>query len=55
MLPIATTYLSNHDHSHITWQAGARHNEGSKQWYRTQPYAITLLTSPGTPMIQNGQ
>jgi pullulanase/glycogen debranching enzyme len=52
---IATTYLSNHDHSHVTWQAGARHNDGSKKWYRTQPYAIALLTCPGTPMIQNGQ
>ena len=52
---IATTYLSNHDHSHVTWQAGARSNEGSKKWYRTQPYAIALFTCPGTPMIQNGQ
>ncbi len=52
---VATTYLSNHDHSHVTWQAGARKNEGSKKWYRTQPYAIALLTAPGTPMIQNGQ
>ena len=52
---VATTYLSNHDHSHVTWQAGARDNDGSKKWYRTQPYAIALLTCPGTPMIQNGQ
>ncbi len=52
---VATTYLSNHDHSHVTWQAGARSNEGSKKWYRTQPYAIALFTAPGTPMIQNGQ
>src|SRR5262249_50626062 len=35
---IATTYLSNHDHSHITWQCGARDNDGSIEWYRTQPY-----------------
>lgn len=52
---IATTYLSNHDHSHVTWQCGARDNCGSIEWYRTQPYAIALLTAPGTPMIQNGQ
>lgn len=52
---VATTYLSNHDHSHITWQCGARDNCGSMEWYRTQPHAIALFTSPGAPMIQNGQ
>jgi glycosidase len=52
---VATAYLSNHDHSHVTWQCGARDNQGSMQWYRTQPYAIALLTAPGTPLIQNGQ
>lgn len=52
---VATMYLSNHDHSHVAWQAGARDNAGALKWYRTQPYAIALLTMPGTPMIQNGQ
>ncbi len=52
---VATTYLSNHDHSHVTWQVGANDNQGSMKWYRTQPDAIALLTTPGTPMIQNGQ
>ena len=52
---VATTYLGNHDHSHLAWQAGARSNEGALAWYREQPYAIALLTIPGTPMIQNGQ
>ncbi|HMA35715.1 MAG TPA: alpha-amylase family glycosyl hydrolase [Chloroflexia bacterium] len=52
---VATTYLSNHDHSHVTWQAGARENAGSQRWYRTQPYVIALLTAPGTVLIQNGQ
>lgn len=52
---VATTYLSNHDHSHVTWQCGGRDNCGSMQWYRTQPYAIALMTAPGTPLIQNGQ
>jgi 1,4-alpha-glucan branching enzyme len=52
---VATSYLSNHDHSHVTWQAGAATNEGSMKWYRTQPYAIALFTMPGVPMIQNGQ
>jgi pullulanase/glycogen debranching enzyme len=52
---VATTYLSNHDHSHVTWQCGARNSTGSMEWYRTQPYAIALLTAPGGPLIQNGQ
>jgi len=52
---VATTYLSTHDHSHITWQAGARDNVGSMQWYRTQPWAIALFTCSGVPLIQNGQ
>lgn len=50
-----TIYLGNHDHSHVAWQAGARNNVGAIEWYRTQPYAIALLTSPGAPLIQNGQ
>lgn len=52
---VATIYLSNHDHSHVAWQAGAGDNTGSLEWYRTQPYTIALLTGPGVPMIQNGQ
>jgi 1,4-alpha-glucan branching enzyme len=52
---IATTYLSNHDHSHLAWQAGASSNEGSRLWFRTQPLAIAQMTFPGSPMIQNGQ
>ena len=52
---VATGYLSNHDHSHVTWQCGARDNVGSLNWFRTQPYAIVLATAAGTPMIQNGQ
>ena len=52
---LATTYLGNHDHAHVAWQAGARANRGALDWYRTQPWAIALLTSPGAPMIQNGQ
>jgi 1,4-alpha-glucan branching enzyme len=50
-----TVYLSNHDHSHVNWQAGARSNDGALQAYRTQPYLIAMMTSSGTPMIQNGQ
>jgi 1,4-alpha-glucan branching enzyme len=51
----ATIYLSNHDHSHVNWQAGARNNLGAFEWSKTQPYAIALLCCPGVPMIQNGQ
>ncbi|WP_075354190.1 alpha-amylase family glycosyl hydrolase [Desulfovibrio sp. DV] len=52
---VATTYLGNHDHSHVAWQAGCRNNRGALDWYRIQPYAITLMTMPGCPMIPNGQ
>ncbi|HEX8969209.1 MAG TPA: alpha-amylase family glycosyl hydrolase, partial [Chloroflexota bacterium] len=50
-----TLYLSNHDHSHVAWQAGARDNRGGFEWYRTQPYAIALFTSPGVPLIRAGE
>lgn len=52
---VPTIYLGNHDHAHVTWQAGARDNAGALAWYRTQPYVIAMLTSPGAPMVQNGQ
>ena len=52
---IATSYLSNHDHSAVAWQAGATGNTGGYKWYRTQPHAIALLTSSATPLIANGQ
>jgi len=52
---VATTYFSNHDHSHATWQCGAHDNVGSMNWFRTQPAAIALFTSPGATLIQNGQ
>jgi 1,4-alpha-glucan branching enzyme len=53
---LPTTYLSNHDHSHVAWQAGARENVGAAgRWYRTQPYVIALFTATATPLVQNGQ
>jgi 1,4-alpha-glucan branching enzyme len=52
---VATTYLTQHDHSCVAWQAGATENQGGMQWYRTQPYAVALLTAPGSILIQNGQ
>ncbi|GHP00909.1 hypothetical protein KSF_109560 [Reticulibacter mediterranei] len=51
---LPTAYLSNHDHSHVSWQAGARENCGSMRWYRTQPYIIALYTSTAVPLTQNG-
>jgi 1,4-alpha-glucan branching enzyme len=44
------TYIENHDHSTIVHQAGGR-----DKWFKTQPAAIALLTSPGAVMIHNGQ
>jgi pullulanase len=53
---LPTLYLSNHDHSHVTWQAGARTNEGAcGGWFKTQPWVIALFTSTATPLVQNGQ
>lgn len=52
---VATTYLTNHDHSNLAWLAGAKDNQGSLLWFRTQPLAILLLTASGCPMIHNGQ
>jgi 1,4-alpha-glucan branching enzyme len=52
---VATTYLGNHDHSHIAYRAGERAYQGAAYWYRIQPYAIAMFTSPGAPMIHNGQ
>ncbi len=46
----ATTYLENHDHESFMLNAGSR-----DQWWRTQPYAIALLTAAGAPMLHNGQ
>jgi glycosidase len=44
------TYLQNHDHESFMLNAGSR-----EEWWRTQPYAIALLTAAGAPMIHNGQ
>ncbi len=52
---VATSYLSNHDHSHVAWQAGARDAVGAIRWSKTQPYVIALFCGSAVPMIQNGQ
>jgi pullulanase len=51
---VPTLYLSNHDHSFVTFQTGAKSNTGSMRWYKTQPYSIALFTSPATPLVQAG-
>ncbi len=50
-----TIYISNHDHSNVAWQAGAKNNRGGFEWYRTQPFAIALFTAPGVPMFYSGE
>jgi 1,4-alpha-glucan branching enzyme len=53
---VPTLYLTNHDHSDVAWQAGARSNTGAvSAWWKTQPYAIALFTSTATPLVHNGQ
>jgi pullulanase len=43
-------YLENHDHSGVAQVAGGR-----ASWFRTQPSAIALFTSPGAVLLRNGQ
>lgn len=43
-------YVENHDHPSIIVKAGGRN-----VWWKTQPYAIALLTSPGAVLLHNGQ
>jgi 1,4-alpha-glucan branching enzyme len=47
---VPTTYIENHDHAEIASNAGGR-----ARWYRSQPHAIALLTSPGAVLMYSGQ
>jgi pullulanase len=49
------TYIDNHDHSTIVNIAGESRGGREGGWFKTQPAAITLLTSPGAVLIRNGQ
>jgi glycosidase len=50
-----TLYLSNHDHSYVAWQAGARENLGAiARWWKVQPFLIALFTSTAVPLLRNG-
>ena len=52
---VPTLYLSNHDHSHVAYRAGARDEAGaSARWFKTQPYVIALFTGTATPLVQHG-
>lgn len=51
-------YIENHDHSTIVNKVGGSRigaDVRPNNWFKTQPYAIALLTLPGTILIHNGQ
>lgn len=43
-------YIDNHDHSTIVNTGGGR-----DRWFKSQPPAIALFTSPGAILLRNGQ
>lgn len=43
------TYIENHDHARLLSEVGR------SRWYKSQPAAIALFTSPGMVMVYNGQ
>lgn len=47
------TYIEKHDHSTLVNKVGG--SDRDNNWFKTQPYAIALLTVPGAVMIHNGQ
>jgi 1,4-alpha-glucan branching enzyme len=51
------SYIQNHDHGSLVNKIGGDRVGVDRwaHWYRTQPFAIALLTTPGTIMIHNGQ
>jgi pullulanase len=51
------TYIENHDHGTLVNKIGGDFVgvDRTAHWFRTQPYAIALLTAPGAVMIHNGQ
>lgn len=53
----AVTYIENHDHGTLVNKIGGNRVGVNRNahWFRTQPYAIGLLTAPGSVMIHNGQ
>lgn len=53
----AVTYIENHDHGTLVNKIGGNRVGVNRNahWFRTQPYAIGLLTAAGAVMIHNGQ
>ncbi|KAB8320991.1 1,4-alpha-glucan branching enzyme [Tolypothrix campylonemoides VB511288] len=53
-----TVYIENHDHGTIVNKVGGSRlgaDVRPNNWFKTQPYAIALLTLPSTILIHNGQ
>jgi pullulanase len=51
-------YIENHDHGTIINKVGGSRTGAdirSNHWFKSQPYAIALLTLPGAILIHNGQ
>ena len=50
-------YIENHDHGTLVNKIGGScvGVDRGAHWFRTQPFAIALLTLPGAVMIHNGQ
>lgn len=51
-------YIENHDHGTIVNKVGGSRigtDVRPDHWFKTQPYAIALLTLPGAILIHNGQ
>jgi pullulanase len=51
-------YIENHDHSTIVNKVGGSRTGAdvrSNNWFKSQPYAIALLTLSGAILIHNGQ
>jgi 1,4-alpha-glucan branching enzyme len=51
-------YIENHDHGSIVNKVGGSRtgtDVRSSNWFKSQPYAIALLTLPGAILIHNGQ
>ena len=51
-------YIENHDHGTIVNKVGGSQTGADvrpNNWFKSQPYAIALLTIPGAILIHNGQ
>jgi 1,4-alpha-glucan branching enzyme len=51
---VPVTYLQNHDHRTLVNQIGYDHNN-RPSWWLTQPYLLSLFTTPGAILLYSGQ